>query len=329
MSILFAGGEDIDFPLGSVPVDLTAARFRSGYARCALGGTTAAYTAYSQSFTTPLTNIWATFRVYTVGVGTSGSYVSVIGITSSANAGKGIWIQTGNNTGGKVRLVSVDSGTTVLATETGVSMPIGSHRFDIRVQNYGSSGTVTVYVDLNPVITFTGNIASSGVTGLDQVAVSNALNTPGSFSVSEVIAADEDTRSLSLVTLIPNALGTTQQWTGTYTDINETTLSDATVNTVNTVGQNQQYALSDLPAGNFAIKAVAINARATAPAGSTANSVGLGVQTGGGTDTGSTLAPGTGLLTLSRIMATDPTAGGSQWTPTTINGMQLVLKSGA
>lgn len=310
-------------------MDTTAGRFRSGFSRCAIGSTSlTTYTAYSQAFNAGVqANLWAAARVFPVGFTFSGSFFNVFGVVSSANPGKGLWVQAGAS--GKAQLVKVDSSTTVLATEGGTSFTSGGlHRVDIRIQNYGASGTVTVWIDLNQVLTFTGNIAVAGTSGLDQIGISNTQSNGQQYSVSEVIAADEDTRALVLVTLAPNALGTTDAWTGTFTDINEVTLSDATVNTVNTVGQLQQYALSDLPAGNFAVKAVVISARATAPAGSASNSVQLGVQTGSGTDVGAAQAPGTGLVTLSRIMATDPTTG-SQWLPATVNAMQLVMKSGA
>jgi len=332
MAILFAGGEDIDFQAGTAAtVTTTAGTFRSGYSRCAVYLATTGLSFIKSRAFTPQTSLWVSAWLVGGGNFPSASNVRFFGLCRSGSD-KGVYIGSTSGVAAKVTLYKWDGTTaTLLQSEGGTSLPSGStgFRIDMQVANYGAAATIKVYLNGTQIISFTGDASLSGITDLDTVCIGWTNGAITTFTqTSEVIVADEDTRAFSLVTLLPNALGTTDQWTGTFTDINEAALSDATVNTTNVVAQLQQYALSDLPSGNFAVKAVTISARATAPAGSTSNSVQLGVQTGTGTDVGTAQAPGTGLVTLTRIMATDPTTA-SQWTPTVVNGMQLVMKSGA
>jgi len=333
MAILFAGGEDSDFSLGSTPVDTTAGRFRSGYARCGLGGvnsSTTAWQANSASFTaSPLTSLWFSARIWNTGFTSTGNYFALIGVSLSSVSGKGIWIAAGNNSS-KVQLQKVDGTVTVLATEAGVSLSTGSVRkLDVNIQNYGASSTITVYVDQNPIITYTGNSAVTGVSGFDQIGLQSPTGGGSqNYTFSEVIVSDQDTRALSLVTLAPNGAGTTQQWTGAYTDISEVTLSDATLASTNTVTQDQQATLSDLPAGSFAIKEIVVSARATTPAGSTATKVGLGLRSGASISPGTLQTANASFATYQQLMGPNDPATGSPWTAAAVNALQLNLRSG-
>src|SRR5262252_2220247 len=155
MAILFAGGEDFDFPNGTIPVSTTAGHFRSGYSRCCLGDTSvSAYTVYSSAFPGgSVTDCWFSCRYYSTSF--AGAFQKVFGITTSVAQSKGIWLQDGPPTPGKARLVKYDGTTdTVLATETGNSLIQGSmHKIDIQIIAYGAAGTVNVYVDQNLIMT--------------------------------------------------------------------------------------------------------------------------------------------------------------------------------
>jgi hypothetical protein len=174
-------------------------------------------------------------------------------------------------------------------------------------------------------MTYTGNIAASGVSNLDQVWFYSST----SFNVyySEIIVADEDTRSLALVTLAPNAAGTTQQWTGAFTDVNETGVNDATYNVTNVTLQDQQYNLIDLPAGSFVVKNVMVSARANTSAGSVATQVALGVRSGTTVSVGAAQTAGVTYATFTQFIGPNDPNTGAPWTTAAINALQLNLRS--
>ena len=326
MTILWAGGEDTDFPTNTFPLNASAGNFRSGYARTAIQASTGSAGVYAKGVPFSggaVTSAWITGRVSSTafssgrplfGLGLSGTDKALlVGIGSAAN---------------KVGIYRIDGATaTAIATETSSSLQNSQiNRIDMQVINYGASATVNVYVAGVLALTFTGNVATTGMTNFDSVFLGNP--TAGTYYYSEFIVADEDTRTMNLVTLAPNAAGDANAWTGTYADVDETTISDADALYTDTVGQDAQIALSNLPAGYWACKAVKLAARCSKSSGAVAGSVGLGIKSGGTINSETPAAQATAWATRERLLLVNPVTGVA-FTQTELDALQLNFRSAA
>ena len=323
MAILWAGGEDIDFPNGTIAtVSTTASNFRSGYARCAIAASQTTPARSLAFIGGAITSEWLSFRGYANSPSISSRLVGF----GLSGGNKGLFVGTAAAAATKCSLIKYDGTTaTELATESGTSLSNSTlHRFDIQLVNYGSSATVSVWVDGTQVISGTFNVAVTGMTNTDCVEVWGSAG----FFFSEIIVADEDTRSLSLVTMAPNATGTTDSWTGTVpTNINPTTINDANSVFTNTAAQDEQANLIDFPSGTFTVRCIKIAARAMSTAGATATKVALGINQGGTINAGTAQTTTTAFTTYERLMdATNPVTG-NPWLQSEMNGLQLNMRS--
>lgn len=322
MSILWCGGEDIDFPNGSPATVTTAgAQFRAGYARCAITANAPSATLKSTTFPGgAVSSCWLSYQA-----GPVGAFSNALGMPglrlSSVNKG----FKIGASALGVLTLFKFDGTTqTSVATESGASFTAALHRLDIQVVNYGASATVNVYLDTILTIAFTGDLSFSGtVTSLDSIWQQSG-NQDAPFS--EVIVSSTDTRTFALVTLAPAGAGATDQWTGAYTDVNETTINDANVINTNAVTQDEQFTVTAPPSGAFTCSAVRIAARATGTAGATATQVALGVRSGGTVDPGTPQAVTTAWLTYERTMTVNPVTG-TAWTLAGLAALQQNFRS--
>lgn len=325
MTILWMGGEDIDFPNGSAAqVNTSGSSFRSGYARCSLTMTTApTFCNRGNSFPGgTVTSAWLHFYLLYQSSGTS-SLMAGFGLNSGGTGG--VYVGNDSTTATKIAIWKWDGTTkTKLATESGTSLT-SARKIDMQIINHGATATVNVYVDGVLAVTFSGSTVITGFANFDCVAIGPG---GGNAFISEIIVADADTRTMNLVTLAPNANGDVNNWTtGTFSSINPTTINDANVIAVNTTGQDFQANLIDLPAGSFSINAVKVIARTEVTAGSTPTGVKLGVKSGGTVDVGSLNTPGAAFTNLERLMTTNPVTSAA-WTQSDVNALQIDLRSG-
>jgi hypothetical protein len=327
MTILWCGGEDIDFPNGVPPTaDTTGGTFRVGYGRCSLYGNTSFASARSLQFAGgSITSGWIHAQSYgstftsNLGVGfgqlSAGNVGLCVGTDSSSSTKCGLWQFNGGS-----------STRTQIAAESGNSIPgTALNQFDMQVVNFGASATVRVYVNKVLVITYSGNSAFNGMAAMDCALI---FGTSGTFTRSgEIIVADADTRTLSLVTMAPNAAGDNNNWdSGTFASINPTTINDANNIAVATTAKDFQANLIDLPSGSFTVAAVKIAARAQVQAGATPTSLKLGVRESGTNylDGGHTLT--TSWATYESLLTTNP-ATSAAWLQSAMNPLQLELQS--
>lgn len=321
MAIIDMFAEDIDFnPLASVT---TGSGYRSGYGRC--GVYQSAARCESQPFNGGArTDFWFS---HVCSNGSFGTSTNFIGLGKSGTQCT-LWLRVSNVSNAKYQLMKSDgTTTTVLASEAGFSVVNpGPGKIDIQISNFSNvaTGNCKVYVNNVLVINFTGDLTVTGMTSLDCVVLLNSIANP----VSEMIIADEDTRTMSLVTHAPNAAGTTQQWTGSHTDVNETTNNDATAVFTNTATQDEQFGLPDLPAGVFFPRAVKAVARCSSTAGATATKVALGVNSGGTVSAGTLQLTTAAWATFMALMTINPVTGVA-WLSSEINALQLNLRSGS
>ena len=325
MNIYWAGGEDLDFPNGStVAPDTTSGHFNSGWARCAVIASTAANYMIGSTLASPLTSLWIGAQAFMSGGNTS---LRHFGVGKSGTSGKGIYIGASNSAFTQLRLYKWDGSTaTTLATESGNSLAANALRkFDMQISNYGATSVINVYVAGVLALSFSGDSSISGVSDLDCV-VSYKPNNSDYYALSEVVLADSDTRSLRVQTMAPTGAGTTDNWTGAYTDVNEVTLSDATNVSTNSTGQDEQFNVTDLQSGTFAVLAVRFAARAALGVGSTPTGLKLGFNSGGSVAVGGALTPGSSYGLLEQVFSTNPVTSAA-WAQSDMNGLQMDLQS--
>lgn len=327
MSILWCGGEDTDFSAGAFqPTGATAGgEFRPAFSRCCIPPTTGTTNALSNPFHGgAITSCWFSFQIYTATPSTSRKLFGLA--KSGTNAQLLIIASAASST--RVALAKWDGTTlTQLAAETGNSLTINTlMKFDVQLVNYGATAVVNVFLNAVLLLTFSGDVTVLSNTSLDQVVIPGAN---GSFisAFSEVIVADEDTRGFpGLMTLALTGAGTTDNWSGLFSTINQVALSDTTPNFSNTAAQDQQFNVTDLTSGTFVIKAVKITARAAKAAG-TATQIKLGYNSGGTVAfNGSNLAITTAYATYEQLDATNPITGVA-WVQTDMNALQLDVRS--
>ena len=332
MSVLWCGGEDVDFPNGTATSNGTAGYFRAGYARVVVGASGAVFIRSNPFAGGLITTGWLSFRWYLLNQAVNPYYMC--GLSLSTN---GHCIMVTSH--GTVTSLQAYNGTswTNLATESGAgSLALASmNRFDVQLAGSSlSSAIVNVFVNGSLVISWSGDLTPYTTTGFDSVSVSNG----SSFysGASEVIVADEDLRSWNgLLTMAPTGAGTTDAWTGAYSTVNGLAISDASPNYVNSNNQDQQFIDTVCPTGVFAIKAIKIAARACKSSASTPQHFQLGYNNGGsnvafGSSPGSQ-ALTTAYTTYEELDQTDPTNGGAAFTQGeltgTLAGLQLDVRS--
>lgn len=331
MAFYFIGGEDIDFPNGILlGVTTNGARFRAGYARCALASssnhTQGAFTASTVFSSGAVTSLWITAQVYNNTLNTNSV---IFGLGQTAQSGSGLYL--GTTTNSVLQLYKYNAASNVLAP-IGPAVPEGGgsgtmYRVDMQVTNYGPSAIVNVFINksVSPTISFFGDITIPGMSGYDSALIGWSSN---DFYVSEIMVTDFDTRSLiGLVTMAPNGNGTTQNWSNPdFSNFNPIVINDANATFVNTTAQDEQANLIDLPAGSFSIPMVRAVARALATSGAATTNLSLGVNNAG---TVAVRPPHTLTIAFAPYedyMATDPTTG-TAWVQSEMNGLQIDLRS--
>lgn len=328
MAILWCGGEDIDFPAGALPG--TTATLRTGYSRCSVWPVNPNQFIKSFGFAGgPVTSCWLTCRLATNLYGTANN--KQVGLCLGSSGASGLYLGCDTTTATKLALFKYDGTTTTkLAAETGTSLAGSSPsvlRIDMQLINYGVSATVNAYLNGILLITYSGDVTVSGVTSVDCVASSYG-GSFGQWGLSEIIVTDEDPRAWpGLLTMAPNALGTTDAWSNTgATNVNPTTINDANATFTNATAQDEQYNLIDPPSGVFTVKAIKIAARAMSTSGATAANLKLGFNNAGTVATNPQHTMTTAFATFEDLFATDPTTS-SAWNSSDLAGLQVELKS--
>ncbi len=264
MTILFAGGEDTSFTMTSAA--FSGGIRRTSFARGAIFMSGDPTTDPPNSRATPPTaftpssDLWFHAQIASetnlMSNGaqllrfTDGSTARIV-VRCTATAGT-FKISTRNAAGTFVDLVTASA----ITLSNSVT-----HVLDLHVV-YAVSGSVTLYWDGVSIATYSGDVTTNGATTLDNFQISNNHNTNSTYW-SEIIIADEDTRSMSLWTLVPVAAGNTQNWTpNTVGNINELVSDDAAF--VSTTANNDlsEWTTSITPpSGVWNVRAIVQEAR--------------------------------------------------------------------
>lgn len=315
MSIIWCGGEDIDFPNGHIPSGAASA-CRTNYSR--IGLVSLDGFAKSNIFTA-ISSGWLRFfrfknmpwnqniRAYDIGIVDYSSNKGLFFGRSAVDDRIGIFTYNGTST------------YALLAAETGNSA--ASHGFfDIHITDFGVTSVIKVYKDGQLIIDFSGDSSISGISTLN--CISLYTNLGGYYS--EFIVANEDTRLMSLKTLAPNAVGDSSDWNGAYTTIDEITKSDADVVYTSEFDQDFMCNLTGMPVGDFICKGVKIATRVTDGIGGIG--VQVGVKTNSEVDVSDTHELGGVFETVEQLYQENPITN-NRFTPAEIDALQVVLRS--
>jgi hypothetical protein len=320
MTILWCGGEDVDFPNNTAGFHTFTGSDHSRLSIASIGW------AESNLFSAHFTSGWMSF--YSFESGGSGTHIDykLLGLCAHGGAYNGIYIGTGDNENQIAVWKYSGSSWTKITQETGTSWFSGV-RIDVNV-TYGASGSITVYANGTQCISYSGDLTISGVDYFDCLVMPNTDIWWGLFYVceSEIIVADEDTRLMRLKTIAPSAAGDTNDWTGAYTDVDETTLSDSDKIYSVTDDDDFQCNLTGMPSGTWSVKAVKVAARCVDGSGSTG--IQLGVKSGGTVDSGDTQEASGYWQTKERLMQVNPVTGVA-FTPAEIEVLQVNLRAKA
>lgn len=316
--IYFAGGEDSDFiNVGGNTIN-TSSKYRTAFARCALGAQSGGnYWESTPQFSASV--FWCSFRVNgTSSVSSSGHLFQLISSDGKARL-------RGDSPGNlslpstvTVRKVDASGSATSLGTYTQtvpVSASNSTTKFDIFV-NYSASGQLSIYQD-GVVIFDTGtgvDITTNSITALagirlDGLGISN-------WVMSEIIISDTDTRSLSLQTLAPSTNGNTHNFdvgSPTATNVNETTVNDTTLDGSSIAGQIDQYTIPVIAGGTFSILSLGVASRAQKGLTSGPSKMDLGVRISSADYWSSDITLTTSWAIYSNWWALDPSTSAS-WT---------------
>jgi len=349
MNVFWCGGEDIDFPTSTSGVTITtssgypyssAQMFRSNYARCALQSAIFSNPAQSNPFSIgSATSFWFSFWLGFDSSMNPGDYRTcwLCGIGDPSNIKSGVW--AGVNDYGQIFVeFGNPSGITYSGVSTAIPFVNGiavGGRVCVQVSGFGTGSTVaTVYWNSAPLATssafstigYTTNL-SLGIAGGS--ANANWITAGGSQNaswLSEFIVADSDLRSCSLATLAPAGAGTTDQWSGSYTGVNEVTINDSNPISTSTAAQVEEFTLTTPPSGIYSVLATKIAARCAASSGSPVTNIQLGFNQGGTVAVGADQAPTVPFATYEQLNTTNPVTTAA-WLQSDLTGLQVAIKS--
>lgn len=152
------------------------------------------------------------------------------------------------------------------------------HRVDINIK-VADTGGVFQFWD-NGTLLATGTIDDTkltpDVTGINYIQFNNFGSGLNRCAWSRVIVADEDTRAMKMIQVLPTGNGGDTAWTGAYTDVDEISYIDTDYATTSTSGAKETYTHAALPvayATGYEVKAVVVSGRMSAGQNS-----GLGVK---------------------------------------------------
>lgn len=320
MTILFCGGEDIDFvsSSGNSP-SVRDAYYNSNLSRCSLQTPGGSEVIYNRStFVSDGTNLWACVNYYGDYFITYGNWL--FGLVNDSLSGiVVVW----NSSNSKIELRKTDN--TILATSDNTISILGNlNRFDLHIENLGATGTVSLYANGVLMANYTGDITPlSGYANITKMAFWSVYWAYCCF-FSHVIIADEDIRIMSLKTLSPNAAGdTSTNWAGAYTDIDETTISDSDKIYSSTPDADFQCNVTGMPSGSWAVTAVKVAARCID--GSGTNGIAVGVKTNDTVSVSGAMSCSGYWQTKELLLNTNPVTG-NPWTPAEIEALQFNLR---
>lgn len=170
-----------------------------------------------------------------------------------------------------------------------------------------------------------GNTILTAGTAINRIEIALGI---GQTTFSEIIIADEDTRGMRLQRCEPTSNGANTAWTGVFSDVDETGITDSDLISSASANQIETYGCGDIHSSMsaFAVKAVAVSARAR-KGGTGPQNLQAATRIGATNYFTSNLsALNTAFAAVQGIWAVSP-ATGIAWTQAEVNAAEFGLKS--
>jgi hypothetical protein len=336
VNILDFGTEDIDFTAtGTVAVQTGSTRIRTSFVRSGMQVSAAAVAdppgnRITSRAITPAATLWVHVQFSENTSNATTSNAQMVRVLDGSGVCR--LIVRGTGTAGQLKISKRTSAGVITDLVTGSSgawaNSVQVDKLDLFI-NYAVAGQASLYIDGTLVADFSGDVTTDSATSLAQVEFASP-NTTNNVVFSEYIMADGDTRGMAYYNLNPVAAGNTQGWTpNTVGNINETTLSDATIVSTSTNNTLSEWTTpTSLPSGSWAVRAVTQSARVqigtTGP-----QHFDWVVRTIDGTDNlaGASVAPSTSFSNFAKIWNTNPQTATAWATSDIASGFNLGIKS--
>ncbi len=297
-------------PSASSPAETTSEGYQSGFSRCAVdcGASDINYVA------TPTLALPDEIYVHTY-FKRRGSYGATYTLLSFlAGATEVFRVRTTATTIQMQALISAVM--TNVGGTASIDEDIAEH-LDIYFQGNDATGNVSLFLGGTELISATVDL--SLVTGI------TAVRSYHPHRFSQLIIADEPTIGWRLITRYPNAAGATGDFTGTYTDVDETVYNDADFINSSTNGHVETYGQTGPAISGYTVRAVGVYARAKRGASGPAN-LQMALRSGGTDYFSASKALGIGYAAYGHIWETNP-ATAAAWVSTAIDALQPGVKA--
>jgi hypothetical protein len=229
---------------------------------------------------------------------------------------------------------------TLIATSVAGVLDGNWHYVEVFASINATTGQVTVKVDGNAVITFTGNTKNGGTsTNIDAVrfrtgkyfASSNCIISIDDLYVCDATGGVNNTflGDVRVQSMAPSGAGSSTQLTPTgaannYANVNENPYNSATYNASSTVGQRDTYTLSDLAANTTSVFGVQSVAHMQKSDAGTANAK-IALKSGAGVYYDATQSLGSSTAAYTQVRETDP-ATATAWTVGNANALEAGME---
>jgi len=208
----------------------------------------------------------------------------------------------------------------------------GSVRFDMNFVTDGTSGSVAVYVNgtLDGEVTGLDTTNGGTRTGVNQVEIRPIIHNgaPGTNTyISAIMCADEDLRNAHYVQIRPGSAGSNSDWTGSYTDVDESGFNDNDAISANNSNEISTFNIStvttDFDTG-YDVIGVGVSSRSWGGAASSSD-VSLVARSGTTDGSGSTKTIGVAKKPYQSIFSVNPDTS-TAWTISEAKAAEIGIK---
>lgn len=340
MSILFASSHSIDFSklAGTVNTASIPAAFDANYVKqCLRGNSTAA--CWRWTFPTAVTDHYAQFKQYASSSATSGSTRAQVvfkhfdGVTATPIVQV---VMPGTGGTGFVNDVQFQYWNGAAWVNIGPVLSWASntlYTFTFRLKLHASAGEFSFYANNTLIGQLTGNTLLTGVGAATSITYaefsnpSSGTGASGNYDWAEFIqTANESPYAMKVKTHVLTGAGTTSDWTGAYTDVDEADPSTTDIISSGTANQVSTFTTDDLPAiGADVIRAVQVSAMARRGATGPQN-IQMVLRASATDQTGTTTLLTTGYQTYRHIFEQNSVTG-VEFTKAEIDASEVGVKS--
>lgn len=243
---LWAGHESESWQTATaIAVNTSSANFDSNYSRCAaIIGTTPV--RWGPSSFGNLSELWLRMRAAEYFGASSNPNVGVINFMTSGGQVILRLYATGNPATVQLQYWNGSSYTNI-GSSVAISTALSNSFVDVACKIHSTDGWFAWWVNGTKQYELVGNTDFFSAT-IDQVSIAG-WNQFNSSAISEIVAADLETVGMRVATLALTGAGATNTFaSGVYTDVNGSSVNDATFLQSDTAGQLATFTLSDLSA---------------------------------------------------------------------------------